>query len=241
MNTNSGLLQIGSIKAAVFRKPIKNLHLSVLPPDGKVRVSAPLHLTDDVLKMFLASKISWINKQKNKFALQERQTNREFVSGEDCYFLGKRYRLDVMYKDQMPKISIRGRRIILQVKPYSDIKKREKVLLKWYREQLKIIAERLFKKWQKKIGVAPSSWHIRRMKTRWGTCNHRAKRIWINLELAKKPEHCLDFIIMHETTHLLERKHNDRFKAYMDRFLPRWRQYKEELNRTILSHENWHY
>ena len=239
MNTNSGLLQIGSIKAAVFRKPIKNLHLSVLPPNGRVRVSAPLHLTDEALKVFLASKIRWINKQKDKFALQERQTIREFVSGEDCYFLGKRYRLEVVYKNEAPKVFVRAKKIILQIRPNSGIRKREEVLNSWYKEELKKIAKKLFEKWQKKIGVSPSSWHIRKMKTRWGTCNHRAKRIWINLELAKKPERCLDFIIVHEMTHLLERKHNDNFIRLMDKYLPNWRFLKENLNRSILAYEKW--
>jgi len=241
MNSKFDLLEIGNIKAAVFKKPIKNLHLSVLPPNGKVRVSAPLHITDEVIKMFLASKISWINKQKNKFALQERQTNREFISGEDCYFLGKRYRLEVVYKNKIPKVLIKGKRIILQLRPNSGIRKREEVLNAWYKKELKKIASTLFEKWGKRIGVSPNSWHIRKMKTRWGTCNHITKRIWLNLELAKKPVVCTEYIIVHEMMHLIEKKHNRNFIYLMDKYLPNWRSLKENLNRFMLNYEKWEY
>jgi len=241
MNTNSNLLQIGDIKVTVFRKPIKNLHLSVLPPDGKVRISAPLHINDEVLKLFLASKISWIRRQKEKFISQERQMPREYISGEDHYFLGRRYRLDVIYKNETPKVTIKGKKIILQVRPYSDVKKREEVLLKWYKNQLRIVAEGIFKKWQKKIGVGSFSWYVRRMKTRWGTCNYNARRIWLNLELIKKPVAYTEYIIVHELIHLIEKKHNQNFIYLMDKYLPNWRLLKENLNRSMLSYERWKY
>jgi len=242
MNTNRSLLHVGDIKAIVFRKPIKNLYLSVLPPDGKIRISAPLHVKNDVLKMFLASKISWIKKQKEKFISQERQTVREYVSGEDHYFLGKRYRLTVMQKNETPKVNIKGKnKIILQIRPHSDVKKREEILLLWYRNQLKTVADGLFKKWQRKIGVRPSSWHIRRMKTRWGSCNYKTKRIWLNLELIKKPLAYIEYIIVHELVHLIEEKHNQNFIRLMDKYLPNWRLLKENLNRFILACEKWKY
>ena len=241
MNTSSNLLQIGDVKATVFRKPIKNLHLSVLPPDGKVRISAPLHINDEVLKLFLASKISWIRRQREKFISQGRQMPREYISGEDHYFLGRRYRLDVIYKNETPKVTIKGKKIILQVRPYSDVKKREEVLLKWYKNQLRIVAEGIFKKWQKKIGVGSFSWYVRRMKTRWGTCNYNARRIWLNLELIKKPVAYTEYIIVHELIHLIEKKHNQNFIYLMDKYLPNWRLLKENLNRSMLAYEKWKY
>ena len=225
-----------------MRKPIKNLHLSVLPPGGKVRVSAPLTMKDDAIRTLLATRLGWIKRQQEKFRTQERQTPRDYVSGESHYYWGKRYRMEVIYDDNPPKVILKGKdKIILSVRPDSNRTKREQVMMDWYRKELRVIANSLIERWQKVIGVHLREWGIKRMKTRWGTCNQKAGRIWLNLELAKKPEHCLDFIIVHEMTHLLERSHNDRFKAHLDRFMPRWRQYKEELKRSVLSYEKWDY
>ena len=236
------MLEVGSIKALVVRKPIKNLHLSVLPPHGKVRVTAPLAMKDDAIRTLLATRLIWIKKQQKKFEGQERQTKREYVSGESHYLWGKPYRLEVVYENKPSSVRIKGKdKLILSVRPKSNRAKREQVMTDWYRKELRNVARVLIKRWQEVVGVQLDAWGIKRMKTRWGTCNQKAGRIWLNLELAKKPENCLDFIIVHEMTHLLEKKHNDRFKVYMDKFLPRGRQYKEELNRTILSHESWNY
>lgn len=236
------MLQVGNIEALVMRKPIKNLHLSVLPPGGKVRVSAPLTMKDDAIRTLLATRLGWIKRQQEKFRTQERQTPRDYVSGESHYYWGKRYRMEVIYDDNPPKVILKGKdKIILSVRPDSNRTKREQVMMDWYRKELRVIANSLIERWQKVIGVHLREWGIKRMKTRWGTCNQKAGRIWLNLELAKKPEHCLDFIIVHEMTHLLERSHNDRFKAHLDRFMPRWRQYKEELKRSVLSYEKWDY
>lgn len=242
MSTNSCMLQVGNIEALVVRKPIKNLHLAVLPPAGKVRVSAPLSMRDDAIRTLLATRLGWIKRQQEKFRNQERQTLREYVSGESHYYWGKRYRLDVVCHVKPPGVAVNGKeKISLSVRPNSDRNKREQVMLEWYRKELRNVATGLIERWQKVIGVPLKEWGIKRMKTRWGTCNYKAGRIWLNLELAKKPEHCLEFIIVHEMTHLLERRHNDRFKAYLDRFIPQWRHYKEELNRTVLSYEKWEY
>lgn len=236
------MLEVGSIKALVVRKPIKNLHLSVLPPLGKVRVTAPLAMKDDAIRTLLATRLIWIKKQQKKFEGQERQTKREYVSGESHYLWGKPYRLEVVYENKPSSMRIKGKdKLILSVRPKSNRAKRERVMMDWYRKELRNVARVLIERWQEVVGVQLDAWEIKRMKTRWGTCNQKTGRIWLNLELAKKPENCLDFIIVHEMTHLLEKKHNDRFKVYMDKFLPRWRQYKEELNRTILSHESWNY
>lgn len=236
------MLQVGNIEALVLKKPIKNLHLSVLPPLGKVRVSAPFTMNDDIIRTLLATRLGWIKKQQEKFKGQERQTFREYVSGENYYYWGKRYRLEVVYNKQLPGLSFKaGDKIILTVRPNSNRSKRKQIMMDWYRRELRSVATGLIERWEKVIGVRLNQWGIKRMKTRWGTCNPRAKRIWLNLELAKKPEHCLEFIIVHEMTHLLERSHNSRFKAYLDTFLPQWRQRKEELSRLVLSHESWVY
>lgn len=240
MNTNLCTLEIGNIKALVIRKHIKNLYLSVLPPNGKVRVSAPLRMNDDSIRTLLATRLTWIKKQQKKFERQERQTKREYVSGESHYLWGKRYRLEVVYNEKPFGVNLKNKdKIVLSVLSNSDRNKRGRVMLSWYRRELRIVSNGRIGRWQKTMGISLNEWGIKRMKTRWGTCNPKARRIWLNLELVKKAEHYLDFIIVHEMTHLLEKKHNDKFKAYMDKFLPRWRQFKQELSQSILSHEHW--
>lgn len=234
------MLQVANIEALIVRKPIKNLHLAVLPPAGKVRISAPLSMKDDAIRTLLATRLGWIKRQQEKFRTQERQTPRDYVSGESHYYWGKRYRLVVLYEDKPAGVSIKGKeRLVLSVRPNSDRNKREQTMMDWYRRELRQVANGLIEQWQKSVGVPLKEWGIKRMKTRWGTCNQKAGRIWLNLELAKKPEQCLNYIIVHELTHLLEKKHNDRFRKYLDSFMPQWRQYREELNRMVLSHENW--
>ena len=236
------MLQVRNIEALIVRKPIKNLHLAVLPPAGKVRVSAPLAMKDDAIRTLLATRLGWIKRQQEKFRTQERQTPRGYVSGESHYFWGKRYRMEVIYDDKPAYVSLKGKnKIILSVRPNSNCTKREQVMSDCYRKELRAVARGLIERWQKVMGVHIKGWGIKRMKTKWGTCNQKAGRIWLNLELAKKPEQCLEYIIVHELTHLLEKNHNDRFKAYLDSYMPKWRQYKEELNRAVLSHERWSY
>jgi predicted metal-dependent hydrolase len=233
-------MKIRGIEVLVLRKKIKNLHLNVLPPDGTVRVSAPLNMNDDAIHTFLATRLSWIKKQQTKFKGQERQSIREYVSGESHYFLGKRYRLEVHYGDDKPKVEIvNKKKIVLEVKPGRDAAKREKIINEWYRKELRKILIPMLKKWQEKIGVEANFWGIRQMKTRWGSCNGKTKRIWFNLELIKKPESCIEYIVVHELVHLLERTHNDRFVQLMDKHLPKWRSEKDELNRFILTYEEW--
>src|SRR5438094_4073453 len=199
MNTNSCMLQVGSIEALVIRKPIKNLHLSVLPPLGKVRVSAPLYMKDDAIRTLLATRLGWIKKQKARFEAQERQTPRQYISGESHYVLGRRYRFEVVYEDKPAHVELKGKnKIILRVRPKSALAKREEVVMEWYRKELRPIADELLVKWQEKIGMQANAWGIKRMKTRWGTCNQKAGRIWLNLELAKKPIACIEYVVVHE-------------------------------------------
>ena len=240
MSTN--ILQLGSIEAVIIRKLVKNLHLSVLPPSGKVRVTAPENMKDDAIRTLLATRLPWIKKQREKFQNQARETKRNYVSGESHYFLGRRYRLEVIYKEEPPVVTLKGKsKIILQVRPNSSPEKRNEVLMDWYRKELYPIAEKLMAKWQKKLKLEVSAWKIQRMKTRWGTCNNKDRRVLLNLELAKKSPACIEYVIVHELLHLIEKKHNENFVNLLMKNIPKWRSLKEELNRSMLSHEEWSY
>ena len=239
MNTNSHL-QLGTVEALVVRKPIKNLHLSVLPPNGWVRVTAPHGMKDDAIRTLIVLRLPWIKKQQAKFSGQERQTKREYVSGESHYLFGKRYRLELVHKDEVPAVSLKGKsKIVLQVRQNSLVAKRHEVMIEWYRQELHTVVSELIDKWQKLIGVEASHWGIKRMKTRWGTCNHERGRIMINLELAKKSITCTEYVVVHELLHLIEKKHNDKFIALMTKHIPKWKSIKEDLNSFILSYEDW--
>lgn len=233
---------ISNIKIDVVRKDIKNIHLSVHPPNGRVRISVPIMLNEDAIRLFTISKLSWIKKQQRKFEGQERQTPREFKDRESHYFLGRRYLLNIIESNITPKVNLRNSNFIdLYVRPGSSKEKRGAILNKWYRERLKEIIPDIISRWEKVLNVEVKEFGIKQMKTRWGTCNTKAKRIWINLELAKKPLHCLEYIIVHEMIHLLERNHNERFLAYMNQFIPQWKKYKRELNKFPVSHSDWNY
>ena len=240
MSTKSSQLTINDLIVEVVRKKIKNLHLGVYPPQGRIRVAAPLLVSDEAIRLAVIGKIGWIRKQQAKFAAQPRQSKREMVNGESHYFMGQRYRLRVIEGSGAARVEIRNKALLdLYVRPGSTIESRDKVLQGWYRAELKAIIPPLLEKWQPIMGVAISAWGIRQMKTRWGTCNPTARRIWLNLELAKKAPHCLEFVLVHELNHLLERHHNDQFMALMDRFLPQWRLCREELRQAPLGHERW--
>lgn len=233
-------LTIGEIAVEVVRKDIKNVHLGVYPPNGRVRLAAPMHIDDDAVRLFAISKLTWIKKQQVRFRQQERQAKREYVSGESHYYNGKRYILKVITAPHPSRVEIRGKKYLyLNVPAGSSKEKRQHVMTQWYRNRLKEKIPALLAKWQPVTGVEVTSWGIKAMKTKWGSCNVREGRIWVNLELVKKPAHCIEYILVHEMVHLLERRHNDRFIAYMDRYMPQWRKYKEELNRVILGHVDW--
>ncbi len=240
MSTNQSLLQVGGIEAVVLYKSVKNLHLNVLPPVGKVRVTAPQYMNDDAIRTFLATRISWIKKMQAKFKEQERQTPREYISGETHYYFGKKYRIEVIEEHKTPNIMIKSKsKLLLSIKPKTDIIKREKIMQGWYREELRQFLDKVIFKWENNLGVKTNAWGIRRMKTLWGTCNHQKKNIWLNLELAKKPESCIEYVVVHELLHLIEEKHNNRFVNLLNKYLPKWESEKEELNRFILCHEKW--
>ncbi|HII75797.1 MAG TPA: M48 family metallopeptidase [Methanolinea sp.] len=233
---------VRGLKVDVVRKDIKNLHLGVYPPEGRVRVAAPLRVNDEAIRLAVISKLPWIKRQQNRFLSQERQSEREYVYRENHYFFGQRYLLNVIEHAGQSRVEIQNKtRIDLYVPPGSDALKREQVLLAWYRRELKALIPPLITKWKGIIGVTVEDWGVRKMKTKWGSCNINARRIWLNLELAKKPVECLEYVVVHEMVHLLERNHNDRYKQLMDQFMPQWRQNRDILNQSPLSHEAWTY
>lgn len=244
MNTKTDKYHINvrGISVEIVRKDIKNFYIGVHPPNGHVRVSAPLHFDEDAIRMAIITRLAWIRRKQAEFAKQERQLQREFVTGESHYFEGRRYRLDVIEQDCPPKVWLpNNTKIALSVRPGSDRAKRQAVMQRWYRQHLRVQLPPLLGKWEPKLGVSVNEVRIKRMKTLWGSCNIGAKRIWLNLELAKKPKSCLVYVLVHEMVHLLERHHNDRFRELMDKFLPQWRTYRDTLNRAPLAHEDWAY
>lgn len=240
MTTETRHFTVSGIKVDVVRKDIKNLHLGVYPPQGRVRVAAPLVISDEAVRLAVIDKLGWIRRQQAKFAAQPRQSQREMVNGESHYFLGSRYRLRVHEHDAPPRVAVRGiASLDLYVRPGADAGQREAVLLRWYRDQLKALIPPLLDKWQSRLGVEVADWGVRKMKTKWGSCNPSSRRLWFNLELAKKPAPCLEYIVVHELAHLLERHHNEYFTALLDTHLPQWRQYREMLNTSPLSDADW--
>jgi predicted metal-dependent hydrolase len=242
VNIKVNQITIGETNLEIIRKNIKNVHLSVHPPDGRVRLAVPEKMDEEAIRLFAISKLSWIKKQKAKFHEQDRQSPREFVSGESHYYLGTRYILNVIESTGKQYIEFKNNKYInLYVKPNTSIEKREKIITKWYRDQLKMMIPEYIEKWQDIMGVTVNEWGVKLMKTKWGTCNTEAKRIWINLELIKKNPRCLEYIIVHEMVHLLERTHNNRFTAYMDKFLPNWKSIRDELNDMVYESNKWSY
>lgn len=231
---------VSGLQVELVRKDIKNLHLGVYPPNGRVRVAAPLVVNDEAVRLAVIDKLGWIKRQRAKFAEQPRQSQREMVSGESHYFLGRRYRLRVHEHDAPACVAIRGiASIDLFVRPGTGAEQREAILLRWHREQLKALLEPLLEKWQTVLGVHVAAWGVKKMKTKWGSCNPGSRRVWFNLELAKAPTQCLEYIVVHELVHLLEREHNDRFAALVETHVPQWRQCRERLNKTSLRYEEW--
>ena len=242
MNIERSRITVSGLPVEIVRKAIKNLHLGVYPPNGRVRVAAPERVRDEAVRLAVISRLGWIKRQRRRFHAQERQSAREYVSRESHYFLGRRYLLNVIEHDGPSQISRRGNKILeLQVHTGASRHRRELILLAWYRKNLKALILPLIEKWEAKIGMKVESWGVRRMKTKWGSCNSAEQRIWLNLELAKKPVRCLEYILVHEMVHLTERRHNDRFTMLMDQFMPNWRAHRDELNHASLAHEMWSY
>ena len=237
--TDAHHISVHNLTVEVVRKSIKNLHLGVYPPEGRIRVAAPLAVSDDAVRRAVIGKLGWIKRKQADFRAQARQGKREMVDGESHYFQGRRYRLRIVASAVAPSVVLNKSRLELHVRPEATPEERERVLQRWYRARLKEQIVPLLEKWQPVMGVQASHWGIRKMKTKWGSCNTETSRIWLNLELAKKPVSCVEYIVVHELVHLHERHHNDRFKILMDRFLPYWRLRQEELKHAPLVHEIW--
>lgn len=242
MTTDSHQLLVSGIRVSVVRKGIKNLHLGVYPSDGRVRVAVPLTVSDEAVRIAVIGKLRWIRRQQAAFAGQARQSKRELLAGESHYYLGRRYRLAVSTTAGKSEVTIRNRNTLeLRGSPGMTTEQRERVLAHWYRERLRALATPLIERWQEILGVTVEAWGIKKMKTKWGSCNPTARRIWLNLELVKKPPECLEYLIVHELIHLLVRHHDDHFHALMDKHLPRWQASRKALNAAPLAREVWEY
>lgn len=234
-------VQLGNITVDVVLKDIKNVHLSVYPPTGRVRIAAPSRMSLDTIRVFAISKLGWIKQQQTKLREQERETPREYLNRESHFLWGKRYLLTVQEGKEGPAIELRHNRILLRVRPGTSEGKKQALFEEWYREQLKKAVLPLLAKWQPLMEVTVNRFFVRRMKTKWGSCNPRSRHIRLNTELAKKPPECLEYIVVHEMAHLIEPTHTRRFIALMDRFMPKWQFYREVLNRLPVRHETWGY
>lgn len=229
-------IEISGIKIEIQKKNIKNLHLVVVPPDGKVRVSAPMHLSDESITMFVRTKLGWIKKQQEKFKKQPRQSEREYVSGETLYVFGRQYFLRVEYSYKGNSLVLEGNEAILTVRKESTSKQREAFVNEWYRNLLKEKIKIYLPKWEKTTGLYCDSWQTKYMTTRWGTCNTTTRKIWLNLQLAKKPIECLEYVILHELAHLKIRNHSKDFVEILDQYMPFWRETKKLLNDLKLDY-----
>ena len=232
-------IKLGDIAVDVELKDIKNVYLSVYPPTGRVRITAPKHMNLDTVRVFAISKLAWIQKQQQKHREQERETFREYLDRESHYVWGKRYLLRIVEVDAAPAVELNARNMILRIRPAASVEARVAIISMWYREQLKSAVPGLLAKWEPIIGVSVERFYVQKMKTKWGSCNPARRSIRLNTDLAKKPAYLLEYVLVHELTHLLEKTHNHRFTALMDKFMPQWRDYREMLNTSPLTNEFW--
>ena len=233
--TRSTTIAIDETKVAVDFKPIKNIHLTVYPPDGRVHVSAPDTMDDESVKLFVISRIGWIHAKQQEIGEQPRQTDREYVSGEDHYFLGARYRLQVETHCMPPHVAIKNKQFILMtVRPGTTKVQRQMLMNDWYRSELTKALTPMIGKWAETMGTTYSEWQIQDMQTRSGSCNYQTKHLLFNLQLAKKPRTCIEYVVVHELIHTTVRLHNDAFWALMDKYLPDWKIRKDRLDNDII-------
>ena len=232
-------IKLGDMVLDVVQKDIKNVHLSVYPPNGRVRISAPLRMNSDTIRVFAISKLSWIKQQQPKMQEQERESPREFLDCESHYVWGKRYLLKVTEVDAAPKVELVHRKLRLTVRSGTSEEKRATIIDAWYREQLRQAVPAIIARWEPVLGVKVARFFVQRMKTKWGSCSTDVGSIRLNTDLAKKPPECLEYIVVHEMVHLLEPTHNDRFVALMNQFMPKWQHCRQMLNRLPVRHETW--
>lgn len=237
----SAQIQLGDLAVDVVRKDIKNVHLSVHPPTGRVTIAAPAHMSLDTIRVFAITKLAWIRRQQSELLEQERESPREYLDRESHYVWGKRYLLKVSEIEQPPSVELKHSRLHLHVRPGASQAKCQTILEEWYREQVREAALPLLTRWEGRLDVKAERLFVRRMKTKWGSCNPVARTIRLNTDLAKKPPLCLEYLVVHELVHLLEPTHNARFVALMDQFMPKWRSHQQVLNRLPVRHESWGY
>jgi predicted metal-dependent hydrolase len=234
-------IHLGDLSVDVVHKRIKNVHLSVYPPSGRVRIAAPLQMKADTIRVFAVSKLGWIKQQQRKLREQVRETPREYVDRESHYLWGERYLLKIVEANAAPSISRKHRTLVLSVRDGKDVERKRQALNEWYRETLRQEAKLFIDQWSQIVGVEVRGLFIQSMKTKWGSANHRTSTIRLNTELAKKPKECLEYLVVHEMVHLLEPTHNERFQSLMDQFMPAWRVHRQALNRLPVKHEQWSY
>lgn len=231
--------ELGGIALDVQRKNIKNVHLSVYPPTGRVRISAPLQMDLEAIRLFAISKRGWIKRQQEKLRAQERETPREYLNRETHYLWGRRYLLKVVEVDSAPSVQTKHGTLVLSVRRDADTRCRKAVVAAWHRQLLRAAVPPLIEAWEAKLEVTVDGFFVQQMKTKWGSCNPCARTIRLNTELVKKPKECLEYIVAHELAHLRERTHDSRFVALMDRVMPHWRDARELLNRLPAQHQRW--
>lgn len=234
-------IDLGGVTVDVVRKDIKNVHLSVYPPTGRVRISAPARMSDDTIRVFAISKLGWIKQQQTKVQAQEREGPREYLDRESHYVWGRRYLLKIDECDAAPCVELTPRWLVLKVRPGMPDAGKQAVLEQWHRELVKAAAPPLVAKWEQVLGVKVARVFVQRMKTKWGSCNPDRSAIRLNSELARKPADCLEYIVVHEMAHLITPTHGARFAELMDLFMPSWRHLRDQLNRLPVRHEDWRY
>ena len=234
-------LDLGGISVDVVFKDIKNVHLSVYPPTGRVRISAPTRMKLDTVRVFAIAKLDWIRLHQSKLQKQERETPREYLDRESHYLWGKRYLLKISESNEAPLVEVKGKHLVLRVRPGADEQKKRELVEEWYRDQIKEAVPAMIAKWERRMGVKVARVFVQRMKTKWGSCNSRNHSIRLNTDLAKKPLECVEYVVVHEMAHLIVRHHDDRFRSVMDECLPNWRQLQRMLNSAPLSHSDWAY
>lgn len=235
----SETIQIGELTIEYTRKDIKNVHLSVHPPDGHVTLVTQTTTNPDAARAYAISKLGWIREQQAKLQSQARETPREFIERESHYLWGRRYLLSVEYRDSKPSVKLDHKRITLKVRAGSDQTKRAAILHDWHKSLMHELVPALIQKWEPKLGVSVTGYFLQRMKTKWGSCNHRAGHIRLNTELVKKPKDLLEYVVVHEMIHLLEPRHSERFISLLDEHYPTWREARAELNELPLAAEAW--
>lgn len=236
MSIREEQIQVSGLSVDVVKKDIKNMHLTVYPPNGRIRVSAPIDLSDEAIRLFVVGKIHWIKKRQKSFQEQIRELPRVYIAGESHYFDGKRYLLRVNETQQKQEVRIKNKKYLdLYIKKNADIKTKQKILNDFYRTHLKVILPEIILKWEEKIGVQCQDWEVKKMRTKWGSCNKETGKIIFNLELAKKPRHCVEYIVVHELLHLLVRYHNNEFRSLLYKFMPNWQVYQRELNELPIA------